>query len=268
MLTTRTECESDIELALKCLLEAAGMSLADYRAMSRDPALKAAMVEVLQQHRLFATPEEQVESLLEINERVWKNPLITPEAIRKAGDPPACPVSNSEGLFSVSLLVAAETVRETFDLGWSALEFIHGRIQVSRTRNLERDRAGITVRPGARRRRVGIGWAVNELGRMWHRRTIAEVQECLDEGHLVGVGAELPLIAAQHPRWARSLNGTTLPHLAAPDLLVTGATQGQQEVLGLRFNRGANQVRLHGCESNLVHSDIGIALFQKFSLVA
>ena len=42
----------------------------------------------------------------------------------------------------------------------------------------------------------------------------------------MGIGQELPGIAAMHPHWARAMNGGTIPFVDAPDLEVATLGRG------------------------------------------
>ncbi len=56
-------------------LQQDGVTDKDYAAIAKNDAMRAEIVAAILKHRLFTTPEEQIQTLLRINEAVWKDRL-------------------------------------------------------------------------------------------------------------------------------------------------------------------------------------------------
>ncbi|MBI5221880.1 MAG: hypothetical protein HY980_00045 [Candidatus Magasanikbacteria bacterium] len=224
-------------------LQGDGVDGDDFAAIGKDGALRADIVAVILRHRLFTSPEVQIRRLLEINEAVWKDAAITPEAIRAIGDPPDCPVSDEHGLYCVCLFSETGDAVRTFARNWEACVHVHGEDGTWKwdglrfTSECVRQRVGAIVRP------IGLRWQVAELGRQFQKQSVANVRPQL--GKVMGIGQELPFIAVMHPKWAVSMNGDTIPFVDAPDLEMAPSALGAfSSAPFLGFSRGNRRVFL------------------------
>lgn len=170
---------------------------------------------------MFSSLEEQIAKLLKINEQVWKDLAITEEAIRKLGYPPECSVSNDNGLYCTTLFYETGDVVKTFERNWQACIFAHHAGLSEKAGHLIFSDKGVRQRQGARPRSKGLRWDICELGRQFQGERVKDVYLKLDQHKLMGIGQELPFIAAMHPRWAIAMNGKEIPRVDAPDLVVS-----------------------------------------------
>lgn len=201
-------------------LQRRGIKPDDIAARSSDDPMFDEVAFAILKRGLFTLPEEQVKRLLEINEQVWKDPGITKAAIRAAGDPPECPPSDEHGLYCVTLFHETGDALTTFMRNWAACVFVHGEYNTFKWDGLVFTPKGVKPRAGAKPRPAGLRWALAELGRLYKGTCVRDVWHDLDAKSVMGVGQELPAIAALHPRWATSTNGRTIPFVEAPDLEV------------------------------------------------
>lgn len=196
--------------------------------------------------KIFATPQEQVKSLLTINEQVWKDRSITEAAIKALGDPPEVVDSyeRQHHLWCRVLLSETGNVYKTLKRNRAACLFVHGRNNMWQEDQLVLTSKTVRQRQGAMPRPVGLRWATAELGRCHRGRQVQEAWKNLDASGYMGMGQELPLIAALHPRWATSISDKTIPCVYAPDLEVCFDSCVEGEVyykvlaLGFSYNYG------------------------------
>lgn len=196
---------------------------------------------------MFTPPEEQVKRLLEINATLWRKKAITAEAIAALGDPPECPPSDEQHLYCVVLLYETGNALRTLKQNWTACVHVFGMEWTRLSDNSIVESRGVRQWENALPRKPGLRWALAELGRTYRGCRCFSSTPYTDG--FMGVGQELPLIAAMHPRWATSINGETIPAAFAPDLLV-----GDSDDFGiyLSFNRDSGEVYLDAtnpCES-------------------
>lgn len=176
---------------------------------------------------MFTSPEEQARHLLEINERLWRDPAITTKAITTLGDPPNCPPSNDSRPYCVVLLCETGDALETLVRNWTACVYVLGESRTWKWDGLLLTPEGVKPRQAAKPRPAGLRWAVAELGRAYQGMRVRDARVALGTAGLMGMGQELPLIAALHPRWATSMNGETIPFVDAPDLEVAPNGKGE-----------------------------------------
>lgn len=200
-----------------------GVDADDFAAIGKNVALRADIVAAIIKHRLFTPPEEQILRLIEINEKVWHHKVITPAAIRELGDPPECPPSDENGLYCVCLLFEVGNVVKTLELNWQACVYVHGEAGTWKWDGLLFKPEGVKQRVGALPRKPGLRWQVAELGRRFKSQCVQDVRPQLKT---MGMGQELPLIVALHPKWAVSMNGDSIPCVDAPDLSVAPRARG------------------------------------------
>lgn len=261
-------------------LQEDGVSPAEFAAIGKDPAVCATVVEVLKRkvvvsvkktvatiavkaNTLFATPEEQIERILAINEAVWKDSAITAEAIRALGDPPECLESDKNGLYCVALVYDTGSVPKTFKRNWEACVHIHTPQGVWQWNEFLFTPQGVRQRTNALPRPTGLRWVVAELGRQHKGKRVCEARTMLDEVKCMGMGAELPLIAALHPEWAKAMNGDDIPFVDAPDLEVAPGGQGEfDHAPFLYFYRDGRQVYLYAHEVGYPDSRYGSGSLQ------
>ena len=85
----------------------------------------------------------------------------------------------------------------------------------------------------------------------------------LDQSQIMGMGQELPLVAALHREWAKAMNGRDVPFVDAPDLEVTPFGWGEfSGAPGLGFNAGSRQVELVASDVGASNAGCGSGLFQ------
>ena len=226
-------------------------------ACSEDSAIKG----------LFSSPEAQIGRVLEINKAVWKDGSITNQAILRLGAPPWCPPSDKDHLWAVVLVSETGDHFQTLQRNWEAAVYVHGNDAGGKPRTSKWDAflfnpQGIRPRQGGKPRPVGLRWVVVELGRTYQKESVGQVlsgvnvkidtmvdstgkSTVMRVNDREWLGAELPLIAAIHPEWARSMNGTTIPYVNAPDTEVTMCAwqEGDHGALRLKFEKGC--VHLH-----------------------
>lgn len=228
-------------------LQQAGVTPEEYAAIGKDPDAQRDIVEVLMRHRLFTSPKDQINRLLDINAAVWHDPDITQTSIidslrmaqnhndvdyrfnRRHNDhevaAPEWPASHGNGLYAVTLVYDTGDVRDTFIRNLQAFAFaktggdkallekamrvIHSELQYFRDIRLCR-----TAIPRMR----GARWVVCELGRTLLNFSAEIARQILHQCKLMGIGPELPLIAAMHPKWALAMNGKDIPFLIGSDL--------------------------------------------------
>lgn len=245
-------------------LQGDGVDGDDFAAIGKNQTLRADIVAVILKHRLFATPAEQIQRLLEINEAVWKDPGITPEAIRAIGDPPDCPPSDESGLYCVCLFFETGNAVRTFARNWDACVHVHGQDGVWKWNSLLFTSKGVRQRKGAIARPIGLRWQVAELGRQFKGQCVQDVRPQLDKSKVMGMGQELPLIATLHRKWAVSMNGGTIPFVDAPDLDVAPCADGEFYYAPyLDFFRGNRQVDLDANHIGYPYPNFGSGSLRK-----
>lgn len=235
-------------------LQECGVTVDDYVAIKDSDALLADVVAAIQKHRLFSSPEEQVKRLLEINGHLWCDSAITAEAIVALGAPPTPPASDEHHLYAVVLLYETGDALTTFQRNWEACVHVHGERATWKWDGLVMTPQGVRPHEKAKPRKAGLRWAVAELGRAYQGIAVRDARVAQGSTELVGMGQELPLIAALHPRWATSMNGETIPFVDAPDL--EGAPYGEGEVYHapyLDFNRVYGKVSLRAHDVDNPH---------------
>jgi hypothetical protein len=212
-------------------LQEFGVELED--VSGNNEALDAAAT-ALMMRRLFATPEEQIARLLEINEAVWKDEGVTRDAISALGNPPPFPDSDDRHLWCAVLLHETGDVFRTFQRNWQACVYVHGE-HATKKDNLLVACTHVRNAKDAVPRKPGLRWELCELGRTFrystrnfprNRDAEGPFFSCEERDPRAGfdgqkrrcVGQEGPLIAALHPRWAKAMNGTTIPFLEFLDL--------------------------------------------------
>lgn len=254
-LTLTADLRRGDETQVLLKLQGDGILHDDFVAIGRDDKLRADVVDAILKRRMFRPPEEQVKQILEINEAVWKDSEVSEAAIRQLGDPPVCPPSDEHHLFCVTLLRETDDAVVTCAQNWLAAVFVHGGPQTCKREELLFTAKHMRLRTGAVPRPKGFRWAVAELGRVFQDKKIEDVRLELARTTRMGMGQELPLIAALHPAWARRMNGDSIPFVDAPDLEVDFEALG---VFGrapyLCFNREDRQVGLGAggvCNANL-----------------
>jgi hypothetical protein len=206
---------------------------------------KEPVVSAVPSPSLFSTPEEQIETLLRIARDVWKDTSITESAIRALGNPPECPASDANGLYTVVLLSETGDAIETFRRNWDACVHIHKPEGTWKWDGLLFTPKGVRVRKGAKPAPIGLRWAIAELGRAFKGHKVRDVRRELDASGRMGMGQELLLIGALHSNWAKATNGDDTPFVDAPDLEVAPCARGG--FIGapcLSFNRGNRRVDL------------------------
>jgi hypothetical protein len=227
-------------------LQERGVTVDDYVAIKDSDALLADVVAAIQKHRLFTPPEEQVKRLLEINERLWHDPAITAEAIAALGNPPTAPSSDEHHLRCVVLLYETGDALTTFQRNWEACVHVFGESKAWKWGGLVMTPKGVRPRQNAKPRPAGLRWVVAELGRAYQGMCVRDARVAQSAEESVGMGQELPLIAALHPRWATSMNGETIPFVEAPDLEVAPRGKGEFGYAPcLSFDRDYGGVSLH-----------------------
>lgn len=245
-LTDDTRRGDETQVLLK--LQGKGVSPADFTAIAQIPALLDDVVAAIIKHRLFATPEEQIIRLLEINEQVWKDSTITEAAIRAIGDPPDCPLSDESGLFCSTLFSETGNAVETFERNWLACRYVHGERKTCNLGSLQFTPQRVQLRLGAQLRARGLRWDVCELGRAFKGQKVEVVRPQLDRDRtkIMGMGQELPAVGAMHPRWAVLMNGNSIPFVYAPDLDVAPIADGRFDCVPcLDLNRHEGRVELY-----------------------
>jgi len=227
-------------------LQERGWDTEDYKAIGTNTDLADELTQVMLRFRLFTPPKAQIQRLLGINEAVWKDTAITPEAISAIGDPPDCPPWDENGLFCVCLFSETGDALKTFARNWDACVHVHGQDGTSKLDGLLLTPEGVRQRVCAITRPIGLRWQVAELGRQFKTQSVANVRPQLDKAPKMGMGQEFPLLAAMHPKWAVSMNGDTVPFVDAPDLEVAlGAVGEFSNAPYLGFSRDRRQVYLH-----------------------
>jgi len=232
----------------------------DYCAIGTNDALLDDIVAAIFKHRLFALPAEQIKRLLEINEALWKDPAVTESAIRELGDPPNCPVSDENGLYCVCLFSETGNAVQTFERNWQACVHVHGQDGTWKWDGVLFTPKGVKQRDGAITRRPGLRWQVAELGRQFKGKSVGNVRPQLN---VMGLGQELPFVAALHPKWAVSMNGNDIPYVDAPDLDVAPYAGGRfSSAPYLDFDRDNRQVDLDANGIDRSNSNYGSGVLQ------
>ena len=208
-------------------LQQEGVTPDDYAEIAENDPMRADVVAAIQKHRLFSPPEEQERRLLKINGLLWCDSAITPEAIVALGGPPKCPAWDEHHLYAVVLLYETGDALTTFQRNWEACVHIFGEELSWKWNGLVMTPKGVRPREGAKPRKPGLRWAVAELGRAYQGITVRDARVAQSAEESAGMGQELPLIAALHPRWATSLNGKTIPFVDAPDLEIAPDGEGK-----------------------------------------
>ena len=228
------------------MLQGKGITVEDYAAIGTNEVLCADVAAMILKHRLFTQPEEQIQHLLRINEQVWKDASITEVAIRALGDPPECPISDEGHLWCVTLVSETGNALATFTRNWTACVHVHGVDKTWKWDGLILTPQGVRPRQNAKPRPTGLRWTVSELGRAYKSQKVKKVRPDLDRQSTMGMGQELPLIGALHPRWAVAMNGDNIPFVDAPDLEVAPSARGEfSDAPYLSFDRGDGAVNLY-----------------------
>jgi hypothetical protein len=226
-------------------LQQEGVTPDDYAAIAVNETMRADVVAAIQKHRLFSSPEEQVKHLLEINESLWHDPAITAEAIAALGNPPAAPSSDGHHPHCVVLLYETGDALTTFQRNWEACVHVFGESKTWKWDGLVLSPKGVRPREKAKPRPAGLRWVVAELGRAYQGISVRDARVAQSAEESVGMGQELPLIAALHPRWATSMNGETIPFVDAPDLEVAPRGESRFDCAPcLFFNSASGKVYL------------------------
>lgn len=207
-------------------LQLRGVEMEDFVAIGKDDALADEVYAAILRHRLFAKPEAVIATVLEINEAVWKDTAVTEAAIRALGDPPEVPLADERGLSCLGLFRETGDAVHTFAENWAAAQFVHTLAGTWKWDGLLFTPSGVRQRVGAKPRPLGLRWQVAELGRGFQNRKVKDVRPALDSTAVMGMGQELPLLAALHPKWVKSMNGADRPFVDAPDLEVDPSGQG------------------------------------------
>ncbi|MFA5128955.1 MAG: hypothetical protein WC445_03220 [Patescibacteria group bacterium] len=227
-------------------LQQDGVTPDDYAAIAANEAMRADIVAAIQKYRLFTPPEEQVKILLRLNGLLWCDPAITAEAIAALGAPPTAPDSGKNVLYAVVLLYETGDALTTFQRNWEACVAIHGEERTWKWDGLVMTPKGVRPREKAKPRPAGLRWAVAELGRAYQDIAVRDARVVQGSTELMGMGQELPLIAALHPRWATSMNGKTIPFVDALDLEVAPDGEGEFGYAPcLNFDRDYGKVHLN-----------------------
>ncbi|MFZ5364131.1 MAG: hypothetical protein ACOZAG_01470 [Patescibacteria group bacterium] len=226
-------------------LQQDGVTPDDYAEIAVNEAMRAEVVAAIQKHRMFTPPEEQVKNLLRLNGLLWCDPAITTETLAALGLPPKCPPSDEHHLYAVVLLYETGDALQTLERNWQACVAVHGEERTWKWDGLVFSPKGVRPREGAKPRQPGLRWVVAELGRAYQGMRVRDARVALSAEESAGMGQELPLIAALHPRWATSMNGGTIPFVDAPDLEVAPRGEGEFNCAPcLFFSRGGGRVRL------------------------
>jgi len=168
---------------------------------------------------LFARAEVQVDRVLEINEQVWKDPVITEQAIRELGDPPGLARGAYSSLRCLALLCETGEPIKTFGRNWDACVYAYGQERVQKDEGITFKRGQLRPRSNARSRPRGLHWVICEVGRPIDFNVDAGREAFMKNGWML-MGQELPMIAALHPQWVWSMNGQQVPIQMSPDLRV------------------------------------------------
>lgn len=229
MITTNPRLAAvDVESASKALtsLLDQDISPADIAAIGTDSKLCEAVATCIKARRMFSSPAEQMERLLQLNESVWHDRSLNLTALARLGGPPDCPVADEKSLPCVVLLFEAQTWFHTLKRNWEACCFVHGADKVFTDPDIVFTLQGFQQRPGAQPRPRGLRWAIVDLGRRHQKISVDAAQAQISLNGWVELGQELPLLAALHPRWASLLDGVALPALYAPDIEIAPKGKG------------------------------------------
>jgi len=106
--------------------------------------------------------------------------------------------------------------------GWQACEFVHAQKPIALGPHFRdtdhQPRWLMGLRPGAMPRPVGLRWVVTEMGAQFNERpALWELNE-MTRDQRVGIGPELTMLAAMHPRWATTLKQNQFPFLYVTDM--------------------------------------------------
>lgn len=250
-------------------LQGKGVMPEDVAEAGKSPAMIEEIVAVFLKYRLFATPEEQIATILRINEAIWKDRSVTEKAIRALGDPPVCPSSEDQHLWCTVLLRETGDAVRTFGDNAKALRFIHGEEGSWQWDGIVFTPEGVRLRTGAIARPKGLRWSAAELGRERQNQKVADVRPALDLAKRMGMGQELPLIGALHPKWACAMDGDEIPFVDAPDLEVRpNAGRSFSDAPCVRFNRGTGEVGLDAYDVANRSSCYGSGVLGECHLVA
>ena len=251
-------------LATLRLLQSDGMTPEDFKAIAQNGKMRSDIMAAVFRHRLFTPPEEQIKKLLEINEAVWKDKAITEAAIRGLGNPPECPISDETGLYCVGLFYETGDAVKTFQNNWDACVHVFGKMGTWKWGGVIFTPKGVRQRHGAKVRSKGLRWAVLELGRKFQRQSVEKVRPQLDADSIMGMGQELPLVAALHPHWAKAMNGNDIPFVDAPDLDISPHAYGDFcRVPYLYFDAGSGEVYLSSSRVGNAHLRYGSGWFRQ-----
>ncbi len=225
-------------------LQEIGLKPEDLVVRPGDEGMLWAVASVLLRSRRFTSPEKQAELLLALNEVVWQDAAITKEAAVKAGDPPQCSAPNDNGLYCVTLVYDTGDALQTLERNWAACVQVHGVSRTWKWDGFHFTPQGVRARKGALARPKGFRWVVAELGRQFLGKRVQDTRLILDRKKAMGMGQELPLLAAIHRPWALCMDGQEVPFVDAPDLEVAYAGGAFHYAPCLAFYRGLRQVRL------------------------
>lgn len=199
-------------------LRAFGVRQDDLMVTTKDATLIEGVAEAFKKWRFLSEPEEVIKTFLEVNERVWKDPNVTAEAIERLGPPPVVPVSDECGLYAPVLLRDTGNFQETLSQNLDAFRYVFGE-DVSDLYDIDwTDKEVVRLSPKARPRSAGLRWEIVELGRGTWGSYPPHIQDVFAQQGITGIGQEIPLIAAEHKRWAKTLGAQKQPCLAAIDL--------------------------------------------------
>ncbi len=168
----------------------------------------------------FSGVLEQVDRLLTINEQVWKDPQISREAVYATRDPVLRSIQ--ECCFCITLVYETGDVHRTLQRNLDACRFIHRDSEVYWDGRIDERTTGPSLIHSAHPRAPGLRWIKSELGSLYRGQSMQKARDriasCAYGQQQTGIGAELPMIAAMHPEWAKAIDGNTIPWLYASDL--------------------------------------------------
>jgi hypothetical protein len=201
---------------------------------------KVAMI--VMQHLYFSSNWAIPRIFMDINEKVWKDPNITWDAIRALGEPPMTMEipnywPNERRLLCAFLHYETGDPVETFRRNLQACEYIFGA-KPEQIFNLQQMKPYFADH--AKRRPVGLHWMTAELGRHYLNipprsilKTIADKAEVMGGDVTERVlGQELPMIAATHPNWVAAMGKEPLAHLPAGQSRVFPYVMAPEIVIG------------------------------------
>jgi len=243
------------------LLQQGGVQVDDVLRVKEhdgDNEMLEGILEVFRHHCLFIPPHEQWRFYERLNEAVWQDPCLSKEAVwNKAGGPvwgdesppgqriklPQVPMIHESGIYCATLVFDFADPRKTLDYYLRACEHVFAdAFKLSSEHFVVEDKiaddAKFVFASGREPKATDpdqprFRWLVTELGRS------SRGGECLVKP-TNGVGLELLLIAAMHPRWAVSLGQDITPWPAAASVTI----DGQYMILGRANATCGNNLRL------------------------